>query len=267
MNKNELKQKPVDKKPVDKSPETNFLQVSPEGLKFNFKAEMKPKEKIWDLNPDLVQTAYDKIVVMWNKDQKSRNFIKHLIAGFLPYEPMYRMLNAGPDPLFCAITNLKLTGVGEIAKHYGELGVQRMFSSAHAMVIESENREETEEEKAANLAQQEKIAGMIKAMPREVQNVQIGVSSDSSTKYLMVETIQALLHFSTTLLMFGDDEMSFLLKKSQINKTQQNRENKITPSEVNKVAAAVTFGLKSNVSEKTYSALEKLKMQLEEEKE
>jgi hypothetical protein len=114
---------------------------------------------------------------------------------------------------------------------------------------------------------QDEVNALLEKMPEEIKNCQIGVLSENSDKHLMIESVMALLHFSQRMIMTGDKEFNFLIKKSQINRAQENvkEDKKLTPSEVNNVAAATTYGLKNNINEKTYSALEKLKMSLEAE--
>ncbi|MCK9417537.1 hypothetical protein M0Q97_12925, partial [Candidatus Dojkabacteria bacterium] len=67
MNKNEQPTK--ENKTFNK---VNFIE------KYDF-SYIKPKKQLWDLNKELVEKAYKNICIMWNKDYKSRGFLKHLI--------------------------------------------------------------------------------------------------------------------------------------------------------------------------------------------
>ena len=256
----------------NKKAESVFKKLPENGFKETF--EIKPKEKIWDLDFEMIQESYNKILELWDKDQKSRNFVKHLVAAFLPYNHFNRLAEAPENKdIMCAILNRKVTGIYNIAQNFSGINVKLLFISAHKILGEMD----TEEAKKFDVEDikhdeeiekiQEEINEKMKNMPDEIKNCHIGVVSETSDKTLMIESVFALLHFSQKMILHGDKEFNFLLKKSRIKRSQENvnEEKKLTDSEVNKVAAVTTYGLKNNISEKTYSALEKLKQSLEKE--
>lgn len=233
--------------------------------------EDKPKKALWDPDFKQIDEAYKKIIELWNKDQKSRNFIKHLIAAFLPYEPFHRLANvSNKDRIVCAILNKKLTGIGNVAHHYGEVNVQHLFRNVHQYLANAENLSVAEMEKDLNAGKdisdiEIKIAALMEKMPEEVRSIQVGVMSDTSDKYMMVESIMALLGFAQNLIMAGNKELNFLMKKIQIRRVQENSElkEKLTPPQINQVAAAQTFGLKNHIKEDTITKLQRMKEQLD----
>jgi len=258
----------VEKPVIKEKPAPVFQKISEETLAYSFLENLPEKTKIWETDPKIVQLAYDKIIVLWNKDQKSRNFLKHLIAAFLPYDPMSRMMNLGGKDIFCAITNLKMTGIREVSEHYGVLSVKNLMLNANRIVT-GENPTSESEEKIKEISAE--IKSKISDMPESVREVRIAVGSDNSDKMLIVETIMALLHFSQNLILQGNKELNFLLKKSMLNRFQEEKqqpeEEKLTPAEVNKLAGMTVYGIHTIIPEKTMSALEKLKKQMETEEE
>ena len=252
-----------------KKPESVFAKYEFSARMLECPYENKPKKALWDPDYKLVEESYKKIIELWNKDQKSRNFIKHLIAAFLPYEPMNRMSNvADKDRIVCAILNRKLTGIANVARDYGDVSVQHLFKTAHQYLANADDLSVAGMEKDLNAGKEIseidiKIAGLMEKMPEEVKNIQIGVMSDSSDKFMMVESIMALLGFAQGLILAGNKELNFLLKKIQLKRIQENLEEKLTDSEVNKVVAAQTFGLKNHIKEDTISKLEKMKAEMD----
>ena len=116
------------KKPklVKRSEQENFKieRIHPEELNLSIE-----RKQIWDPTAEGINAAYGKYVKLWNKDQKSRNFVKHLVANFLPINQFARALNLPADTK-CAILGFELAGISEIAEVHGRLGVKRMVVSS-----------------------------------------------------------------------------------------------------------------------------------------
>ena len=215
------------------------------------------KEKFYESDPELIQKAYLKILEMWNKNDKSRSFIKHLIASFLPYDNFMRMMNLGKSDVKCAILGLPLLGIGEISKGFSHFSTEKMIIDAHAM---SEERNEYTKEEL------EKLDTLKKEMPDAVKNSWIAIHSESSDKYLMVEANLALLNFTEQMILLDVPEFNFLLKKMRLNKINNlvPKEKQMSQTQVNKVVKATTFGIGHSLDNGTLVALQNLKKQLEE---
>jgi len=264
-----------DLKELNKDP--NFEIMSLIHFKVDFLNEMKPREAIWDPNPQDVQNAFDKLKVMWNKDQKSRNFTKHLISAFLPYNSWNRLMNVPEKvetplikiddndlkkPFKCAILNHNVTGIENISKHATEYNMKKMFIDAH---IVCEEVVEGQEKRTHYTPEEcEELNSIKRKQPIEIQNYRIGVASDTSDKYLQVESIIALLHFATEI-MFMSDELNFTVKKNMINHAQSevSKEKQLNKKQINQVAGQQLYGMEHKVDKSTYSALANLKQELE----
>jgi len=227
------------------------------------------QKKIWDPNPKLTEKAYKIICQAWLKDDKSRNFVKHLIAAFFPINSFDKILNAGDEELKCAILGIKLTGIGNISTGITEFNMAKMMADAHATI--EERKQYTEEEV-------QKLETIRDSLPIEIREGRFAWCSDRSDKLLSNEALTAFRIFVETVAFIPEfeKEFTFLIKKMQINSFQENTNfinNKLDKTEINKVAKATTFGIKAvakigdNIDPKTLSALEKLKLQMEEQDE
>jgi hypothetical protein len=282
INKSILKEKPIlhKKSAIELLKEDpNFEKISMSQFNFDFVKEMKPRTQIWDPNPEEVQEAYNKLKQMWNKDQKARNFVKHLVSAFLPYNQWNRLMNVSEKlenspikiddndlkkPFKCAILNHNVTGIGNISTEQSEYSMKRMFIDAH-MICE-DTIEGQEKRTQYNNEEIKTLNDLRNKQSVEVKNCRIGVMSDTSDKYLQVESIIALQNF-TIELAFVSDELNFTIRKNMINRAQENvlKEIKLDKKQVNQIVARQIHGLDHKVDEKTYSALEKLKLELEKE--
>jgi hypothetical protein len=250
MNKNEQPTK--ENKTFNK---VNFIE------KYDF-SYIEPKKQLWDLNKELVEKAYKNICIMWNKDYKSRGFLKHLISSFFPINNFNRMIKKGDKEIRCAILGIKLTGVVEISETIAKLSTERLFISAKYL---------DKEDKTYSKEDSEKINQLLKECPIECKNGSVANFSENSTKFLSQEAIHAFQIFIEHLLLNGDKEMSFTINKRRISSSQENisSDKKLTEKEVNKVSKAITYGLPKtklgdNLDKTSFDALNKLKQQLED---
>jgi hypothetical protein len=219
------------------------------------KLETIERKQIWEPRQELIVQAYDKILDIWNKDQKSRNFIKHLVASFLPIDQWSRAFNINPEePYTCAILNIKLAGMKNISEGLATLSMTRMFIEARIV---------TEDRKEYSEAEKKEFNDAKASIPSEILNAQVAYLSDKSDKTLSQEAVIALRYF-TEFALFESDELLFTLKKKQIKQAQEYTKNKLTDKQVNKVAKASTFNVRQHIDDDTFSALSKLKNELEE---
>ena len=250
----------------------NFIKIDEKHFQFDALKEMKKPETLWEYNPEVVDKAYKIICKMWNKDQKSRNFVKHLVSAFLPYNPWNRLMfvpdetknqpiridtNDLKTEFKCAILNHKVTGIKNIASGITPHAMKKMSIDCHCSVEGRDKYTDTEIEELT----------LVRSMiPVEIIETRVGVSSETSTKYLQVEAVQALLIFSTEL-MWHNDELNFTVRKNMINRAQENvpKEKQLKPKQVNQIVGQQIYGMDHKVDTKTYSALEKLKLELDKQ--
>ena len=252
------------KESIDKTMKN--LQVEREFKPFEFPkfmsnrdmSHLTPKEKMWETDPEQIKAAYFKLIEMWNKDGKARGFVKHLVAAFLPYQNFNRLMNVGKDTVKCAILNCEVLGISEISQHFATFSTSKMFIDAKCM---TENREKYTDEEIT------KIEAEKKKMPDAARHSRVGIGSDKSDKILLVESNIGLMLFAQDMIMTNNREFEFLVNKMRINTHNESKpkEKQLTPKEVNLVSKATSFGVKSHLKESTFSALEKLKANLEKQ--
>lgn len=231
--------------------------ILPDG--YNIESGFKQKEKLWDPNPKYIQESFMKIVSMWNKDQKSRNFVKHLIAGFLPVDYWCRMSYCKPEDeekVVCAISGFKLTGLKNVADGIAPISTKRLFLVAHMQV---ENRTELTD------TESEEFDLLLSQLSLPIKNGQVAFMSDSSDKFLSQESVLALLEFVQFGLLRDNKEFTFLVIKMRTNQMNDYlpKEKQFTKSQVNHFVKATTYGMKDCIKGETLTKLEALKAELE----
>ena len=55
------------------------------------------EKKLCEPDEKLTNDAYNKICELWNKDEKSRGFIKYLIRSYFPIQPMNKIFSFSGD--------------------------------------------------------------------------------------------------------------------------------------------------------------------------
>ena len=216
--------------------------------------EGQTQKKIGEPDEKLTNDAYNKICELWNKDEKSRGFIKFLIRSFIPRKPMNKILSfsgAEDAKVRCCILGIKLAGVKEITDAWSPLTVMRMQEHA-AMTLEGRDKVSKE-----YLKKEKKI---LQDMPVEVRNSTIGYFSDKDNcdKYLSGEAYGALLEFVDDCV-FGDEEeiinLLTQMKRAEDRKNAPKADGK-TWKKPKEKGGQKTFGFSQFIDEK---ALEKLK--------
>lgn len=216
---------------------------------------LKEKVNIWDPNPKLIEKAYRNVCELWVKDNKSKNFLKHLISGFLPYEPFMKLFSK-PDNevLKCAILGINLTGIKNISEAVASIGMKKMFIEAHCC---GENRDISPEE----------IKELMDARAElsiEVRESSFANMSDTSDKILSMEAIIALEYLIKKLLFMDEytEEISAILLKLRTTKNNEDADDSKT-KQILKSVKKVSI-LSDNIDIKSLDALQKMKFDLEE---
>ncbi len=252
-----------------KDKKKNIVPVVDENFKIiptpliNFSDFIPEKKEMFSLDSKYCQQAYDTICAMWNKDQKSRNFVKHLISAFVPYNNFARLFNISEgENTKCAILNHNVTGIREISEGLTKISMKKMFIDAH--LITEEVPEGAEKRTKYNEDEIAEMDAIRKTVPIEIVEVRVGVMSDKSDKIIQVETNQALVMFATEMLL-RCDELNFTIRKTRLQHAQSDvpKEKQLTKKEINQVVGRQTFGMDHKVDNKTFSKLLALKEELE----
>jgi hypothetical protein len=257
-----------------------FDQIERVMAMFSFDVNDYNQDKSFtQINPALVKQSYKKLGEMWNKNEKSRNFCKHIISAFITINNWNKVLNFEGEKFdeFGKITNknflyqvdailgIKLAGITRISHGITKISMHKMFLDAKCI---------TEKRNVYTKGEQEELDRLIANLPIEVRKGTFAYFSEKSTKYICNETSIALRLFTTNMLLLDNKEINFLIKKTRIGQINNDlpKENKLTNSEINLMSKVTTYGipkksenaLSNNLSEKSLQILNKLKSSLSE---
>lgn len=206
---------------------------------------------------DLITKAYIKICQLWNKDSKSRNFIKHLILNFIPINEWNKILNFPESELkenknHCCILNIKLIGIRKLSEELAEFKIKQMYITA-----------ETDNDKKQKLI--DEYNSEIKKLPTKIKFKDYAYFGNKSDKYLSKYALIALKNFISETLLSDEKEINFLLNKMRFKQAQERfpKNKQLNNSELNKVVKASTFGLRNIIDDKTLEKLKVLKDEIE----
>ena len=161
------------------------------------------KRNVYDPDERLTGSAILKYCELWNKDDKSRGFVKHLVRNFLPVNPQKRVITFTKEDTEnnkdrCCILGIKLAGVEDIA-----FGMKKFVDEAARIdaQMEAEGRKERTKDEVKYLN------GILATLPVEIRNTTVAYVSSKSDKVLSGEAVTALDIFSKELVEGGDEEM------------------------------------------------------------
>lgn len=208
------------------------------------------------LNEDLVNKALVKLCEMWNKDDNSRRFVKHLIKSFVPIVATNKILVFSEEDINngknrCCILGIKLAGVTTIAEAITKWTMEKATIDAKAL---KENRKELHPWEVRKL---EKIK---RSFPIEVRNHTVAYFSPDSNKLLAGETIGALNYFVSSCIVQGEKEVSYIIRQKMHPEVKENK-----PKKKKGFVQKGNYGIKDMVDEGTLSKLSALKKQLGKE--
>ncbi len=201
----------------------------------------KNPERFCDINKQNVRKAFKTLCQLYNKDNKSRNFVKHIVGAFYPPNPWNKVINFSDADKKdkknkCALTGFYVCGLKEIA----ELGAKLLLPRAKFDVAE------TEEQKKQVEKEFNKIMNSYSAAAK---NRTFAYMSDKSDKYLSNDAIIGLQIFVEQCIFQDVKDILFVLNKKrtkQFNKHLSNK-NKLSKSQINKVSKAQTYGGMSKI--------------------
>lgn len=177
-----------------------------------------PIDKLYDPNEELTQKAFLKYCQMWNKDDGSRKFLRHLISSFLPWDSTKKIETVEDGKNKCCILNLSVAGITEISSKWAELAACRK-----AM----DGKEWFENSDKLSSRDSKKLAGIKREMKPEVRNGRFGYYTEGSNKVLCREAGEALVRFVKEAIDRGDGEIYFLANREKILKENEKKEKKV----------------------------------------
>lgn len=205
----------------------------------DFIDEHNKNSQLFTLSKKNFLKALDTLCDSWNKDIKSRNFVKHLIGAFLPVDEFNKVFSFSDEQLKqkqnkCALTGLWVCGIKDVA----DFGASMLIPRARFDVAQTDE----EREEAKKIYQEE-----LNKFPAAVRNKNICYLSDTSNKFISIDGMQALILFTQECILRDEKEVLFVINKKRIKRANNNlKRNKLTNNEINKVAKANTFGIIQN---------------------
>ena len=150
------------------------------------------EKKLCEPDEKLTNDAYNKICELWNKDEKSRGFIKYLIRSYFPLQPTNQILTFSGDASDtgknrCCILNIKIAGLKEISDSWKPLA--DLQEKEEVKVVDGKIR--------YSKGFMKKRYEILQKMPIEVRKSTIGYFSTykGCEKYLSGEAHRALEAF------------------------------------------------------------------------
>lgn len=187
----------------------------------DYNQEAKENNNLFLVDKNIVKHAFIRICDTWNKDEKARKFLKHLIAAYINISQFNRIFNFSEEQIsenknICAIMNFKLAGIQDIAREYSKFIIDKAkIEVAHT----------TEEKQKAINEYNEKINNL----PSEIRLKRIAYSNtEKSNKFLSQEAYIALIKLFVPEMILGDNEMSkfITLLRRKLNNYKPRYNNK-----------------------------------------
>lgn len=168
----------------DQTPQIKFQEI------------LKKPANVWDPYPLTVQKAFDRICKLWNKDSKSRGFLKHLIIAHMPVDQGKRLISIekGKYPK-CAILGFELNGIKNIAEGFAEFSSKKLFITVKAT---AESRKPTKDEI-------NEIKKLHSQYHKSILYGSVAYASQETDKYLSLESIMALHYFTSEMILISND--------------------------------------------------------------
>ena len=216
-------------------------------------------KKLGEPDEKLTNEAYNKLCELWNKDEKSRGFVKFLIKAFLPKNPLNKILSFSGNPGRCCVLGIKLAGVKEISDLWAPVQLLRAGRTLEV----SAGKDSYKAAKEFKRKERE----LFQKMPVEVRNSTIGYFSDKDwcDKYLSGEAYTALLEFVEDCLWGEEEDVLYILnqlrneEKRKDEKTKGHEKGFERKERTSKPKKDKTYDLTQFVDEDTLKQLKKIK--------
>ena len=189
-----------------------------------------------NINKQNVRKAYIQLCQSFNKDEKARAFVKHIVGAFYPINSWNKVIQFDEYILSarknkCALTGLWVCGIKDIAKLSSKLLVPR---ARYECANTDEEKKQAEEE----------FNTIVASFPAAVKNRIFAYFSEKSDKYLSNDAVVALQLFVQDCIIYDVKDIIYVLNKKRFKAFNRDisKKNKLTKSEENKLAKAQTYG-------------------------
>lgn len=169
------------------------------------------KRQLNDPDEGTVNKAIIKICELWNRDEKSRGFVKHLINSFIPIDPWNRISNFSEEDKRdgknrCCVLGIKMAGIAEITEGIAAFSTLKMRLDAKAI---------TENRTTRTKAEMKELKDAKMKMPVEVRNSTQAFMSDTSSKLISNEALTGLKIFIEHCLLEGEKEINYIITRKR----------------------------------------------------
>lgn len=177
-------------------------------------------KRLGEPDEKLTNEAYNKLCELWNKDEKSRGFVKFLIKAFLPKNPLNKILSFSGNPGRCCVLGIKLAGIKEISDLWAPV---QLLRAGRALEV-STGKDNYKAAKEFKRKERE----LFQKMPVEVRNSTIGYFSDKDwcDKYLSGEAYFALMEFVEDCLWGEEEDILYILNHMRLEEKKKEERAK-----------------------------------------
>lgn len=189
---------------------------------------------------------FNKLENLYNKDEKSKSFVLHLIRAYLPVDKCQKVfsIKAADVPKFkCALTNAKLISVCEVLEGIQSEEFKSTFMDSLKIQVD-ENGKQIPHEPAILKVTQGKILGW--------------QGKDTNT-YLCQEAIQELYNWTATKMLQGDGKINWTIRSMQPQQPKRDNKTSTKNAYVKQTVKPATASLGDN------DALQALKNKFKEQ--
>lgn len=213
------------------------------------------EKKLCEPDEKLTNEAYNKICELWNKDEKSRGFIKYLIRSYFPIQPLNKILSFSGDASTtgknrCCILNIKIAGIKEISDSWAPLA---LLQAGEDFKLAAEGKKKYSKEFM------KKRYEILQEMPVEIRRSTIGYFSTykGCEKYLSGEAYKALITFVEECMDNDEKEVISVLEQKRQEENRATSKKEFKPERKEKKEK--TYDFSQFVDEETLKKLQGLK--------
>lgn len=150
------------------------------------------------INNKYMEKVIAKLEAMYNKDEKSKNFVLHLVRAYMPVEKAIAAINKPEDlkKFKCALTDAKLMNTSEMLEILKSGEYQENYQQA------------LEKELASN--------GSFKIKDHPIQSITngriLGFAGKDTNTFLCFDAINALVKWTETRILAGDSKLGWTIR-------------------------------------------------------
>lgn len=157
---------------------------------------------------------FDKLEEMYKKDEKSKNFVLHLVRAYMPIDKITKVLEKPADlsKFKCALTSVKLISADEIFQGINTDEFKANFINDLKIVLDESGQ------------QVKKDPAILKVTNGKL----LGFTGKDTNTYMCNEACEQLLNWVSTKILQGDSKINWTVRSMQ-GKNQPKKKNTQRP--------------------------------------